>query len=177
MPRKKKEPEELPELDDDDDLLGLGDEEDDEDEFADIGEGETDINIPNFLDEDEEEELAAEEAEAPAPKKKPAKKKPAAAKKAPKKTPAPAPEAPAAEALGTKALGMTGDIPVQVVAVLGKKSITMQDLLQLESGQIMDLGQPVSEVVDLVANGKLIARGELVEIDGMLGVKIVKMVK
>jgi flagellar motor switch protein FliN len=76
-----------------------------------------------------------------------------------------------------EAMRLTADIPVQLVAVVGKQSISMQDLLNLHDGEVVELGKPVSTVVDLVANGKLFAKGELVEIDGKLGVKIVQVVK
>ncbi len=81
------------------------------------------------------------------------------------------------ESLGNRAVALTADLPVQVVAVIGKKTITMQELLAMEPGQLIEFGLPVTEVVDLVANGKLIARGELVEIDSRLGVKIIKMIR
>lgn len=69
------------------------------------------------------------------------------------------------------------DVDVQLVAVMGKHKITLRDLLDLKMGSVVDLKRPPNEMVDLVANGKLIARGELVEIDGKLGVKILKMVR
>ena len=72
---------------------------------------------------------------------------------------------------------MTGDVLVQVAAVLGKKTMSVKELVGLHVGGLIDLSRPPNEVVDLVANGKLIAKGELVEIDGKLGVKIVKMVR
>lgn len=92
--------------------------------------------------------------------------------------PTPAPDAPAESVnVGEQALGLTADMPVQLVAVLGKKRITMHDLMQLQQGQIFDLGAPVSQFVDLVANGKLVAKGELVDIDGQLGVRLTKLMK
>lgn len=80
-------------------------------------------------------------------------------------------------AVSKEALKMTGDVPVQVVAVMGKKTISMKELIGLKMGEVIDLDRPPNEVVDLVAGGKLIAKGELVDIDGKLGVKIVKMVR
>lgn len=133
---------------DDDALFDLGDDE--------LEEGETDVNIPDVPDDD---------AGDPPPTTR------AGGAKAPTEPPT------AHAALGEKALGMTADIPIQVVAVLGKKSMTLQDLLQLELGQLIDLGQPVSTSVDLVANGKLVAKGDLIDIDGQLGVKIIRMVR
>ncbi|MBI2343191.1 MAG: FliM/FliN family flagellar motor switch protein [Deltaproteobacteria bacterium] len=79
--------------------------------------------------------------------------------------------------LGEAVMGMAADVPVQVVAVLGKKTVTMHELFQLEVGQLIEMGVPLSVSVDLVANGKLIAKGELVEIDGQLGVKVVKLIR
>lgn len=71
---------------------------------------------------------------------------------------------------------LAADVPVQVVAVLGKRSFTMQDLMSFHVGQVVDLYRPANETVDLVVGGKLIAKGELVSIDGKLGVKIVKLI-
>jgi type III secretion system YscQ/HrcQ family protein len=74
-------------------------------------------------------------------------------------------------------LGVAADVPVQVVAVMGKKNITIKELSALKMGEVIELGRPANEIVDLVAGGKLIAKGELVEIEGKLGVKVVKMVR
>ncbi|MBI4211437.1 MAG: FliM/FliN family flagellar motor switch protein [Deltaproteobacteria bacterium] len=74
-------------------------------------------------------------------------------------------------------MGLTPDIPIQLVAVMAKKNISMKELVEFREGLVLDLQRPPSEMVDLVANGKLIARGELVEIDGKLGVRILKLVK
>ncbi|MBI2091721.1 MAG: FliM/FliN family flagellar motor switch protein [Deltaproteobacteria bacterium] len=72
---------------------------------------------------------------------------------------------------------MTSDVPVQIVAVMAKKTISVKELVSLKTGQVINLARPANEVIDLVAGGKLIAKGELVDIDGKLGVRIVKMVR
>src|SRR5262245_39993836 len=74
-----------------------------------------------------------------------------------------------------KVVNLTADIPVQIVAVLGKKSVTVKDVVSLRMGQVVELHRLPNEAIDLVANGKLIAKGELVEIDGRLGVRILKI--
>lgn len=79
--------------------------------------------------------------------------------------------------VGQEAAKMTADVPVQVVAVLGKKTVSVKELVGLKLGQIIDLARPVSETVDLIAGGKLFAKGELVDIDGKLGVRIIKIVR
>lgn len=82
-----------------------------------------------------------------------------------------------ADPASQEALRMTADVPVQLIAVLGKKTISVKDLVGLKTGQVLDLARPVNEVVDLIAGGKLVAKGELVDIDGKLGVKVIKMIR
>jgi len=74
-----------------------------------------------------------------------------------------------------KVVNLTGDIPVQIVAVLGKKSVTVKEIVSLRMGEVVELNRLPNEAIDLVANGKLIAKGELVDIDGRLGVRILKI--
>ena len=76
-----------------------------------------------------------------------------------------------------EAASIADDVPVKLVAVLGKKNLVLKDLLKFKVGQTIDLERAPNEFVDLVANGKTVARGELVEIDGKLGVRIIKMLK
>lgn len=79
--------------------------------------------------------------------------------------------------LTNELLNLAPDVPVNLVAVIGKTTMSIAEIMKYRIGETIDLGRPPNETVDLVANGKLIARGELVEIDGKLGVKIMKMVK
>jgi len=72
---------------------------------------------------------------------------------------------------------MTADVPVQLVAVIGKKTVSVRDLISVKAGQVLDFARPVNDLVDLIAGNKLVAKGELVDIDGKIGVKIVKMMR
>lgn len=85
--------------------------------------------------------------------------------------------APIMEEKDDNMLDIAGDVPVQVVAVLGKKNVTVKDLALLKIGEVIELGRPANELVDLVIGGKLIAKAELVDIEGKLGARIVKMIK
>lgn len=85
-------------------------------------------------------------------------------------TPVKAPDPDASFSQGVKRV--SDNLPIQVVAVLGKKNITLKELLALKPGEVVELKKLPQDTVDLVANGKLIARGELVLIDGKLGVQI-----
>jgi flagellar motor switch protein FliM len=72
---------------------------------------------------------------------------------------------------------LLGDIPIAVVVELGRVQLTADEVIRLRPGQIIELGRSPSDPVDLVVAGKLLAKGELVEIEGALGVKILSLVK
>ncbi|MEM7674607.1 MAG: type III secretion system cytoplasmic ring protein SctQ [Myxococcota bacterium] len=72
---------------------------------------------------------------------------------------------------------LLGDVPVNAVVELGRVQLTADEVIRLSTGHIMELGRSPAEPVDLVVNGRLLAKGELVEIEGSLGVKILSLVK
>ena len=72
---------------------------------------------------------------------------------------------------------ITEDIPVQLAAVLGKQSLVLKDVIDFKTGQVIDFKKLPNETIDLVANGKLVAKAELVVVDGRLGTRIVKLIK
>lgn len=72
---------------------------------------------------------------------------------------------------------LLGDIPIAVIVELGRVQLTADEVIRLRAGQIIELGRSPADPVDLVVAGKLLAKGELVEIEGALGVKILSLVK
>lgn len=69
------------------------------------------------------------------------------------------------------------DVPVKVKAVLGGARVQIGELIQMRSGTVVELDRRVGEPVDVFVNDRLIARGELVMIDGSLGVTLTETVK
>lgn len=69
------------------------------------------------------------------------------------------------------------DVPVKVKAVLGGARVPVGELVQMRSGSVLELDRRVGEPVDVYVNGRMIARGELVLIDGLLGVTLTEIVK
>lgn len=69
------------------------------------------------------------------------------------------------------------DVPVKISAVLGKTKIDVAQLKTLGSGAVIELDRKVGEPIDLYVNDRLIARGELVLIDGVLGVTMTEIVR
>ncbi len=70
----------------------------------------------------------------------------------------------------------TLELPVHVE--LGRVEVTVQELLELTPGSILELDKAVGEPVEVYVAGKLIARGEVVVVLGeRLGVRITELVK
>lgn len=64
------------------------------------------------------------------------------------------------------------DIPLQVTVELGRTKKEVKDILKLGTGSIIELDKLAGEPVDILVNGKYIARGEVVVIDENFGVRI-----
>lgn len=69
------------------------------------------------------------------------------------------------------------EIPVRVSAVLGKTRMKVGALMDLAAGAVIELDRRVGEPIELYVNDRLIARGELVMVDGALGVTMTEIVK
>jgi flagellar motor switch protein FliN/FliY len=74
-------------------------------------------------------------------------------------------------------IDMLMDIPVQVTVVLGHTQKTIGEIVSLEQGAVVELDKIVGEPVDVLANGKLVFKGEVVVIDENFGVRVVELVK
>jgi flagellar motor switch protein FliN/FliY len=81
--------------------------------------------------------------------------------------PAPEPDAPRSR---TMDLLLDVDLPVSIS--FGKAQLPMKDVLKLTTGSIVELNRGISEQVEVLVNQCLIARGEVVVIDGNYGVRI-----
>jgi flagellar motor switch protein FliM len=70
---------------------------------------------------------------------------------------------------------LMNDIPLQIAVELGRVATTAEDVVALKVGHVFDLNRVAGEPLDLSVQGKVVARGELVEIDGNLGVRILSL--
>ncbi len=69
-------------------------------------------------------------------------------------------------------IGLILDVPLDVTVELGKTKKTIKEVLDLTQGSIIQLDKLAGEPVDLMVNGKLIAKGEVVVIDENYGIRI-----
>ncbi len=73
-------------------------------------------------------------------------------------------------------LDMLLDIPLKVSVELGRTKRSIKDILDLSSGSVIELDKLAGEPVDILVNGKLIARGEVVVIDENFGVRVTDII-
>ena len=67
-----------------------------------------------------------------------------------------------------------GQLPVLLHVVVGEKELSLAEANSLVPGSIIELGTREGEPVDLAINGSCVGKGELVNVDGRLGVKIIR---
>lgn len=70
---------------------------------------------------------------------------------------------------------LLNDIPLQISVELARVPVSAEDVVSLKVGLVIDLNRMPGEPIDLSVNGKIVARGELVEIEGNLGVRVLSL--
>jgi flagellar motor switch protein FliN/FliY len=76
----------------------------------------------------------------------------------------------------SRRLDMLLDVPLEVNVELGRTRMTIQDLLQLGPGSVVELDKVAGEALDILVNGRLVARGEAVVVNDKFGVRITDIV-
>ncbi|MEM9311596.1 MAG: FliM/FliN family flagellar motor switch protein [Pseudomonadota bacterium] len=74
------------------------------------------------------------------------------------------------------ALHRFGDVAVRLSVELGRADMPLRDVLSLGQGSVVALNRMTDELLDITANGKVIAQGEVVAQDGKFALKIVTLV-
>jgi len=68
------------------------------------------------------------------------------------------------------------DVPLQLTVELGRTRKLIKEILEFAPGSVIELDRLAGEPVDVLANGKLIAKGEVVVIDENFGIRITDIV-
>ena len=68
------------------------------------------------------------------------------------------------------------DVPLEVIVELGRTDLQIKDILNLAPGAVVELNRMSGEPIDVMVNGKLVARGEVVVIDENFGIKITSII-
>ena len=69
------------------------------------------------------------------------------------------------------------DVPLEVTVELGRTTKSIKDILEFAPGTIVELNKIAGESVDVLVNGKFVAKGEVVVIEESFGVRIIEIIK
>lgn len=75
-----------------------------------------------------------------------------------------------------KDLDLILDIPVMISLEVGRTSISIKDLLQLNQGSVVELDRYAGEPLDVLVNGTLIAHAEVVVVNEKFGIRLTDVV-
>jgi flagellar motor switch protein FliN/FliY len=72
---------------------------------------------------------------------------------------------------GPLALGMLGNVKVAMTVEVGRTQVTLQDLLRLNEGSVVELDRMAGDPLDILVNGTPIAKGEVVVVGEKFGIR------
>jgi flagellar motor switch protein FliN len=82
---------------------------------------------------------------------------------------------PAAE-LSPRNYRMLAEIPLRVSVEVGSTAMKLSALMDLAEGSVVELDRQAHELLDIMVNGTLVAKGEVVTINGRFGIRVVDVV-
>lgn len=68
------------------------------------------------------------------------------------------------------------EIPVEITVVLGSTTISVNDIINLKTGSIVELDQQIGQPIDVYVNNRLIAKGEIVVVEENIGVTLTEII-
>jgi flagellar motor switch protein FliN/FliY len=74
-------------------------------------------------------------------------------------------------------LGRVIDVPLEVTLRFGQRQMRLREVLELNTGALVELDRQVEEPVDLMLGERVIARGEVVIVDGNYGLRVTEIVE
>ena len=67
-------------------------------------------------------------------------------------------------------------VSLRVSVEVGSTSMTLAELLAIDEGSVIELDRAATDLLDIYANGTLIAKGEIVRVDGRYGIQVAEVV-
>jgi flagellar motor switch protein FliN/FliY len=77
---------------------------------------------------------------------------------------------------GRRGIELLRSVPMEITAEIGRTRMTIQELLSLTPGAVVELDRPVGSPADVLVNGRLFARGEVVVVDEDFAIRITEIV-
>ncbi|MCH5274805.1 MAG: flagellar motor switch phosphatase FliY [Lachnospiraceae bacterium] len=78
---------------------------------------------------------------------------------------------------GQENIGLIMDVPLEVTVELGRTSKSISEILDFAPGTIIELDRIAGEPIDVLVNGKFVARGEVVVIEESFGIRVTEIIK
>ncbi|MBQ4537958.1 MAG: flagellar motor switch phosphatase FliY [Lachnospiraceae bacterium] len=78
---------------------------------------------------------------------------------------------------GQENIGLIMDVPLEVTVELGRTSKSISEILNFAPGTIIELERIAGEPIDVLVNGKFVAKGEVVVIEESFGVRVTEIIK
>lgn len=78
---------------------------------------------------------------------------------------------------GDENIGLIRDVPLEVTVELGRTKKSIAEILDFAPGTIIELDKIAGEPIDVLVNGKFVARGEVVVIEESFGIRVTEIVK
>jgi len=78
--------------------------------------------------------------------------------------------------LGGRNYRLLADIPLRLSVEVGSTSLKLAELMDLNEGSVVELDRQANELLDILVNGTLVARGEVVTVGGKFGIRVVDVV-
>jgi flagellar motor switch protein FliN len=73
-------------------------------------------------------------------------------------------------------LSLLMDVPLQVTVELGRARLTIENLLRLNQGSVVELNQMIGEPLNILVNNKLMAHGEAVVVKDKFAIRVLDVV-
>jgi flagellar motor switch protein FliN len=67
------------------------------------------------------------------------------------------------------------DVELEVMLRFGERTMLLREILDLGAGSVVELDRTIDEPVDLLLDGRVIARGEVVVVDGNYGLRVLEV--
>jgi flagellar motor switch protein FliN/FliY len=78
---------------------------------------------------------------------------------------------------GDGLMDFVSDVPLRVTVEIGATRLLLREVLALDEGSVVELDRDSGELADILVNGRLVARGDVTNVDDRLAIRIVEFAK
>ena len=78
---------------------------------------------------------------------------------------------------GSRTAGLLMDIDLPIRILFGSTRLRLRDILALKTGSVVELDRPADGPVEILVSNRIVARGQVIVVDGNYGVQVTEIVK